>query len=740
MKKLISIITVILLVPIVYGAAFDLPDSTYNPIIQFHMDENNPSQNWTNNSGSYYPRSNGTLVTGTPYSTGRWGYGINTSLANGGVGNGTVRGTGNYSQNHSLQLWFKPDLTLNTGSIPATDDYLLTGTDSEYNTCAGAECIYLYFDDTDGKLTYIDVSGTIKSIRTSWNNETWYRATITSNSTHLAMYINGMYENSVANTGAAASFNYFILGNYFDFDTTDDRCFDGIIDEFNFFDYTLYEVNISPSIINETITTYTPEPVERSTSTYTFNITVKDGNTTPTVSFHYNGTPKTLTETISDQVYSYSVSVEHIEVAGDITTYPINLTWFYNATDGTFESKKESITINDTVYKILIDGCTTAVNQTINFTIRDLATNLSITDYDFEGIFRVWDVSNTNFVRNYTFDVNTISTSNKMCMFPPNKTFRADYETLFTATNYEDLRFSAYNVNISATPIYHYLYMTNSSTSTTITIQVVDENDNELEGYIVEAYRYFLGGDEFDIVGSEITGSDGRISFNLDVDLYQYKFEVKNSNNTLVYTAGKQKLTQTEYTFRIVVGVLPEFIQQKMYSLDITLTADRTANNFTVVWNDIDWAASQIRMIVYKTNLTNITDDSDLLYNETSTSASGRLNYTISDDTTNLSVVYTATVWVLSKDDGNEYSFDSKSIDYQKAWDIFGSNESLLATFLYVGTMIFVGISVGPVIGILLTIFSMFTAFFLGFYMVGLSGLIALVAGLLIFVARMNRR
>ena len=124
---------------------------------------------------------------------------------------------------------------------------------------------------------------------------------------------------------------------------------------------------------------------------------------------------------------------------------------------------------------------------------------------------------------------------------------------------------------------------------------------------------------------------------------------------------------------------------------------------------------------------------------QNSTSNNGRLNYTISDETVNVSITYTANVWLTSIDNNIEYVFDTKTIDYKKEWDIFGT-ESLMVSFLFIGTMIFTGIFISAEVGIALTIAGMFIAYYLGFYMVSLSGLMALVVGLIIFLVKIKRR
>jgi len=63
----------------------------------------------------------------------------------------------------------------------------------------GATC---YLDQTNGKITMFDDPGAggetlVQSIRTSWEDETYVTA-FTADGTNMTMYVNGVYENSVA--------------------------------------------------------------------------------------------------------------------------------------------------------------------------------------------------------------------------------------------------------------------------------------------------------------------------------------------------------------------------------------------------------------------------------------------------------------------------------------------------------------------------------------------------------------
>jgi len=98
---------------------------------------------------------------------------------------------------------------------------------------------------------------------------------------------------------------------------------------------------------------------------------------------------------------------------------------------------------------------------------------------------------------------------------------------------------------------------------------------------------------------------------------------------------------------------------------------------------------------------------------------------------------YIAYYYATSTEDGYTYLVASTTLTYHDAYSLFGQ-EAAFMSFVFVGTMMFVGIAIGPIAGIILTIIGMITFYALGLLQVSLTGIIA-VTVLLIFLGIKTR-
>jgi len=112
--------------------------------------------------------------------------------------------------------------------------------------------------------------------------------------------------------------------------------------------------------------------------------------------------------------------------------------------------------------------------------------------------------------------------------------------------------------------------------------------------------------------------------------------------------------------------------------------------------------------------------------------------YTVGD-TANQSVTYKAEVWIVSVDDGKEHLHSSKTMDFMKAWDILGS-ESIFLSFIFVGTLVFIGLTAGPVASIMMCVLGLLLSFYLGWLMIGLESIVGLaISGFIVAFRRKYR-
>jgi len=392
------------------------------------------------------------------------------------------------------------------------------------------------------------------------------------------------------------------------------------------------------------------------------------------------------------------------------------------------------------VYKMIVGQCNSTLNETaINFSVKDADTDAYIDGFEYEASFVVSSQYNPATPVNerlYAITNNSINKWKEICIYPWFARLSYTSDSLFNHPEYDDTHYITSNVPLNSSTQNIEINLVNSSLATAITIKVIDENGAILNGYIIEAYRFNLGTGDFTLITTQYSDSNGEAIFYLDTTTYEYRFIVKNPSGEIVHTEPKQKLYSTSYTLKVVLGSTPEVIVDQLSSLPITITSDRLTKVFNVTWGDISGTTTDINLSVYRGNAT---DPDQWVGSVSSTTlVDSSMTYTITDDTDNQSITYVGKVYVTSSKDGNQYYITSATMDFNKAWEVFGT-EAIVMAFLFIATLTFIGAVVSPILGILLTIIGMLFTWWMGFYVVAFSGLVSIIIMLVIIMARFNR-
>lgn len=473
--------------------------------------------------------------------------------------------------------------------------------------------------------------------------------------------------------------------------------------------------------------------LEREVTTYTLNITKNDSSVTTNANFIYNGVYYSAEKTSSNLSDYYIIDISHITSSFYNTSFQFN--WSLNVTKG--DTLKYQINGSNFVWRMFVGGCNDSINEsTINFTVQDANTNEYIDDYNFEAAFAIWN-GNTSYIRTYGFDLINRNRSNAICIFPWFANYTTDYDTLFSRTNYEDTHYIIADGTLNSTTSIIPIYLVNSTLTTDIKVEIVDENDDPLQSYIVEAHRYNLATDDYTLIVSQYTDSDGKVLLSLDVSTYEYRFIIKNPNGVVVKTVAKQKLIDTEYKYQIIIGTTPDVIILNLYSLNVNLEADRITKDFNLSWSEINYAANSIRLEILRANSTNGTRR---IYNQTSTTNTGKMSYHVTENTNNVSVTFIANVWLNSSTDNKEYFIESETMDFRKEWTVFGTKESVMISFILIGTLIFMGLAVGAETAIILAIIGFVISSLTGLLIISLSSLFGLLLSFIILLIKMRSR
>ena len=260
---------------------------------------------------------------------------------------------------------------------------------------------------------------------------------------------------------------------------------------------------------------------------------------------------------------------------------------------------------------------------------------------------------------------------------------------------------------------------------------MLDEFSIEVPNVIVEAYKYNVAANNFTLISTEKTDTNGQVIMKLYVPDTEYKFLVKQLG-AIVYESDKFKLFTTSYTFRLSPTTTTTDIALSVSKIAHDWEYDKANGNLTLVWSDLTSTGNRYYMELYRSNAT---ADQQLSV-QSSTSSASSLN-----TTQNQSGYYVAFFYVNYSGDGNRYLVDTFVIDNKAAYDSLGV-ETLVMAFIYVGTVALVGITVGAEVALILTLISLLAFYWMGFINMGtgVGGIMSLVVVFIIFIVRFYRR
>lgn len=485
--------------------------------------------------------------------------------------------------------------------------------------------------------------------------------------------------------------------------------------------------------------TYTNRSLEYNTLTYAINFTKNNSFVNGVdLKLHHNGTEYSPTISAENEYY-YATQDIFIGANPNANLENISFWWNWNLTNnnGVINITNRTDEINQSIYSMVVSNCTGSTNATyiaINFTPEDEIDSSRVTN-DFSALVDVWNYS-SNYKKTYAFEMDATDYP-QICVYPSWATLNTNIETEFLATGYDLREWIVNDYEVSANHTNITIYMTSSGNTTAVEFTLVDGSNNELEGYTLVAERYILATDSYLQIDTKTTNAEGKALFNLDVVDNEYRILVKDLDGDTIKIRSKSVLTETEYVIQVFLGTTEDVIQLNLNDLEYNLSIDQNLNNFSLSWDDSDLdLISAINLTIYERNVTDLPGGRPI-YSSVSTSTTGTMSYNISSTDYGH---FDGVMYVTSTDDGNVYVIDSVSLDLREEWGIFGTVETILLVFLFVGTMIMIGIALNPAMGILLGMAGLFLFSLLGFIKAPISALIGLaIAGVIIMVKVMRR-
>ncbi len=418
-------------------------------------------------------------------------------------------------------------------------------------------------------------------------------------------------------------------------------------------------------VINATATYYSPV-LQTSSNEFILNFTLNTSKYDLVTGLQYNSTAYTTTKANGSTWQSFTKTI----TAPTITSTPDQIPFYWNFTlSGAANQSNQTESLNQTVESILLDDCSVATYQTLNYTVWDetahtlLTSNVSaIINYQYLNINENFSTSFTN-VNNFAF-----------CLNPSYANLTGDILLQYSAGSAQR-DWITQNSTLDNNTEYFNLYL-NTGATTAIDILVQDTTETDLPGVLVVAQRLNISNNVWFTVETELTDINGNAQFNLETPDVYHRFLLFQGSDLKLQT-GQFKLTETSYTFVIGETVTtPAQVWLTLNSIDTSLTFTNATSTFTYTWDDTGPIGSAYCL--------NITQAGSFIDGQCSSANSGSLAYAATPNGTYLAQGYVRL-------GGTYYVVETLGVDLGGAWRVIGQGAGIAMAFLIYLIIVFMG-------------------------------------------------
>ena len=467
--------------------------------------------------------------------------------------------------------------------------------------------------------------------------------------------------------------------------------------------------------------TYNNNTIDLDENTYTITIYNSSfGNAT----LIFNGTLIYATnETIDDKaVWDFAFN-PYDYITGQATTYNYSVDLFFDTDQsGTLGSTD---IYSQTLHNIDIDDCTLYSTSFINFSIINETDKNKI--YNGEADYK-FDYTYNGYTKDYTNAVNNVQNFS-LCLYPSFASLTTDIDMQYGAAGYDTRDYITDGLAINNVTQTILLYLLSAGASTEITIHVIDGSDTDLEGVLVEAYRYDVDTDSDILVETETTDNSGNVVLDLQTGSVYYSFKFYIGGD-LELATNRFKLFATEYEYVLSkegTSKLAEWL-----SLNNNINRALTYNNDTqLVLFDWDYPAdlslvSQICM--------NVTGNGSTWNSNCSSAIDSSFQYTLESH----NITYTATAYVYT-DTGNGFVLDVLGIDLRTTAKIFGRDVGVVLALLILLSISLIGL-VNKNVAIVSSLLGLIIVYLFGLISFSLAVLVGIISLGVIVLFVINKR
>lgn len=472
--------------------------------------------------------------------------------------------------------------------------------------------------------------------------------------------------------------------------------------------------------------TYDSETYDTDRKTFSINFSMdSDVYISSSASLVYDGVSylSSTSDTGDYRIYSRTIDIPVVTAAENKTFY-----WRVSLTNTTATQYFNSSSNNQTVNPSNLSQCGTGANA-INYTIYDEVTN-SLLTADFEATFtwRLHEDSTTT--KNVSVDL-TGANNYQFCI-NVNETFYTDTIIEYFATGYASRIRETKDEEFTNVTTHTRLYLLNETDSTSFIVYVRDSTYVPVSEAIVEVFRYYPELDEYRIVESLETNTEGKsIGHFVTEDVY-YRFAV--------YVEGVLQITTlptlifceaTPCTITITLPTSPsETFAEELDDLTSSLVYSKTTSIITYTYVDSSTSAEGGRLYVVDWSYGK--SPFRIICNTTSTDTSAVLTCDLSGEPNG---TYMATGYIMR---GGE-SYLDKRIIVLKVRDVVsevGLDGLLWGTFLII-SLVMLGLF-KPVLSIIFAILGVVGISLLGIASIPAVSLFAviIIGGILVWEMR----
>lgn len=269
------------------------------------------------------------------------------------------------------------------------------------------------------------------------------------------------------------------------------------------------------------------------------------------------------------------------------------------------------------------------------------------------------------------------------------------------------------------------LYLLNKTLSTLVIPVIVDENDNPINGSILQIQRQYIDeGGIFKIVEMSKANFNGEAPVNVVLDTQDYRFVI-TLNNEVIFTSTKTKITDTALRIQVVLGVSPFEFVDGLTATQTSLTSVSDGANQTYTYTTVDTTGftQSSRLLVTKQSL----DGESILCDLSATGSSTTIICNVN-----------ATGQILAQGSivsGGQGAIITNVISFLiSPVNVFGSSGPFLGMLLFMTLMFVAVFSVEATL--IMSIIGLMVAALLGLFPLGLGALFSMLGATLIIMIR----